>query len=356
MQNFKDFLIAEKLATDTALAKFFKEYYVKQDRHADYRLMTNTVENLFLRGGKRARPLLARMAYRLAGGKKSEEMLKASLFLELIHSFLLVHDDIADQDLKRYGGPTLEVVFGEEFKKRTGKTNGHVGKTLALIAGDHLRTLADKALDAADFSDKVKNECKECMSFVLEDTFEGWLIQYWLNFSGINEAKEADFMRGLELVTARYTFEGPLTIGLILAGKRKRFEGVLRRYAKHAGVAYQIQDDILGVFGESEQTGKPVGNDIREGKKTLLILRAYKQASKREKAVLDKLVGTDLSLAELEKVRQIIVDTGSLEYSKNLAEEHVEQAKEEVEGIDSDDKETLDKLKSLADFVVGRKY
>ena len=348
MESLAKFLYQEKQKTNLALEVFFDRVLADPNRNSRYLDLNQGIKTLVLRGGKKARSSLSRLSYSLAGGKKQEEMLQASLYLELIHTFLLVHDDIADNDQVRYGGPTLEAAF----KKLN---SDHYGRVLAMIAGDQIRTLADYALDSTEFSIETKNHVKSYMTEVLIDTIEGWLIQYHLNFEPIDINQENDFLKGLELVTSRYSFAAPLVVGVILARGDEALISPLITYAHHTGIAFQIRDDILGVFGDSQQTGKPVGNDIREGKKTLLVLEAYKKSNTKQRKLMEKYLGYPLTQKQMGVIKEIIVETGSLDYSQQLASQHVAKAHKSLNVFEAKH-EAIERLHQIADFVVNRQF
>jgi len=356
--NFNIFFIKRKTTVDRELKRFFADRE-KEYKNLDSLLfeMTVNVRKHVLRGGKRGRPFLCFLAYKLVGGIDNKAITRASISLELLHQFLLTHDDIVDRDEKRYGGPTLEMVYKDIFKRKFGVDENHPGKALAMIAGDLLEQLGYKALYSSEFGEKIVLEAAQEINKVAIETVAGWQIQYFQNFELISEANQKQFLKGMELVSAKYSFELPLMVGLILAGKKQVYEKILTKYAYHVGMAYQIQDDILGVFGKSKKTGKPSGNDVREGKKTLLILKAYKNASSKEKEFMKKVIGTDLNSRELNQVREIIKTTGSFDESKKMAQDHIIKGKSVLEKLPRKaDKQAIEKFKQLADFAVKRKF
>ena len=162
-------------------------------------------------------------------------------------------------------------------------------------------------------------------------------------------------MKGLELVTAKYTFVAPLKIGASLGPKNSSaLEHALEKYGLAVGTAFQIQDDILGLFGDPEDMGKPVGNDVREGKKTLLLQKAYQLAGKNDRQFLADVCGRELQAGELEQVQSIVKETGSLAYSQKLAEKYIAEGTAALGELDQKSAE-VGVLKELAEFVVGRK-
>jgi len=360
MPIFKDYLTKEKNITDKVLSEVLDQKTAEAtEADENFGLMMQRITDQVLRGGKRARPLLVRLGYKLGGEEMTDDVVKASLFPELIHQYLLVHDDIVDQDLMRYGSDTLEVVFGRWFGEVHGvnsKLQQHYGRSMAMLVGDHLRTLGYQLLHETDFDSDAKVEALTLMESVLSDTLLGWQIQYHLNFEDIDPEQEARFMRGLELVTSRYSFEAPLMVGVILAGKANEFGEGVREYSRHVGIAFQLMDDILGVFGELDKTGKPVGNDIREGKKTLLVLKAFEKADHEDQQFLKQVLGRDISESELERVQQIITDSGSLDANRKLANQHVKSAVGALKVMRSGDAVAIKKLEELAKFMVERDY
>ena len=285
------------------------------------------------------------------------DLVQLSLYPEILHVFILVHDDIADRDLKRYGGPTLEADFQNQFKERFGYDNKMFGQSLAIIGGDLLHVLATGVLDDANAPAELKIKVQRHIQNVLHQVIAGWNIHFWQNSVPLSEAKSERYLKGMELVSASYTIQGPLEMGLILSGTQDKYSKILAEYGYHVGMAFQIQDDILGVFGDSKQTGKPSGNDIREGKKTLLVLEGYQKASDSQKKILEQHIGnTEITDQDLNAVKEIITSTNSLELSKQTAAEHAQKAQTILEKLKDVDPDSKQKLQELAEFVVARKY
>lgn len=348
----------EKGRVDAALEKFLAEE-IEAAKLTDAALMEliEKIKDQSLRGGKRGRPLLVKLAYKLGGGTENKKIEIAALFVELTHQFLLYHDDIADRDLKRYGGPTLEVVFGKLWKKRFGNRvdSEHFGRAVAMVSGDLTFTLAHKALMESKFEADKLVKVEVIMAGILKQVVAGWYMHMSQNHQRLEAADEKKYLKGMKLVSGSYTFEGPLMIGLALAGKEKSHAKALTEYAYHAGMAFQLQDDVLGVFGETEKTGKPVGGDVREGKKTVLIIEAYRRADSKGKKILVSAVGNEkLSSEELHKLQKLVKESGALEYSLKMAEDHVNKAKRALKLLPESKEKSV--LEGLADFVVKREY
>lgn len=314
-------------------------------------------KNLFLSGGKRLRPILVHLGYELTGGSNDGLITRASLFAELIHSYILVHDDIADRDFLRYGKPTLQIEFENEFKQKFGKPNPHFGTSIAIVAGDLIQTLAHQAILSSGFNPQKIIEAEKLINYTLQEVVGGWYLHQIQNYQTLEEAKLERYLDGMKLVSSSYTIKSPLILGNLLSDNPLENTKVLETYAYHTGMAFQIQDDILGVFGDTKTTGKPAGNDLREGKKTALLLHAYNQSDDQIKDFLSTHTGVEINSDQLEKIKKIIKDSGSFEYSQNLAKEHIKQAKASLDTLPrSVNQESKQLLVQIADFVLQRNF
>lgn len=307
-------------------------------------------------GGKWHRPTLAEIGYRLAAGKDSAAAAPAFASLELIHRYLLVHDDIIDQDLVRHGLPTLEQHFKDCFATRyPGQKDITYSKGMAMIAGDVICALAYELLNQAKVSPTVLTQATRAISTLLIETAEGWKIQTEQNFMAIEEVSEQDFTRGMELVSAQYSFVWPLRLGQLLAGKTMdQLDLHLDAYAYHTGIAFQIRDDYLGMFGTEAEIGKPVGHDYREGKKTLFILRTYARAGQSDKDFLQHTLGKQPSINDIERAKELIKNTGALDEVMDMAKQQVELAQEQLRKNIPNDSESFKLLTELAKLMVTR--
>jgi len=337
-----------KQKIDSALGDFFDQK-IKQAEAIDssaVEVMKNLKE-FNLRGGKRIRPALMIHAYKCFSelGDKEKEILNASLAIELMEGFFLIHDDVLDQDELRRGGPTFHTIYGKEFNDK------HFGEGVAIVAGDMQNSLANEIIAESGSVGFLKQYHKTALK-----TEYGWLIESMLTKKPIDKVTEDNVMKVNEYKTSAYTVEGPLIIGAILADADESKQKILSDFAVPLGQAFQIQDDILGMFGDEKKLGKPIGSDIREGKVTLLIVKALEKCSEEDKETLLDILGkNDLSLDEIEKVRKIITDSGSLDYSKKLAEDLISKAKDALENADFRP-EGKDFLLGIADFLIKREY
>jgi geranylgeranyl diphosphate synthase type I len=304
-----------------------------------------------LRDAKRIRPILLIFGYKcIKPSKNDSELVRAALAAELMESFLLVHDDIIDNDDFRRKKPTLHKVYEKKFEKFKDKAD--IGKSIALIGGDILATLGSEVLLSTKFKDNLKVKALARFNRVVVNTAFGQVLDVISELDP--DISEKDIARIHELKTAKYTIEGPLHIGAILAGANNKQLNKLSAYAIPLGLAFQLQDDILGVFGDASRIGKPVGSDIREGKKTLLILKAMEKSNLKDRFTIKRALGSNsLTKVQIERVRDIIIKSGSLDYSKNLAKQLAERSKSEIKKskFRSEGKQFL---VGIADYIIGR--
>jgi len=304
-------------------------------------------------GGKRARAAFMYYGYLAAGGKNKKEIIKTSVSIELIHTFLLIHDDIIDRDGLRHGVKTIHVHYGEMAKRYfKNKDAAHFGNSMAIIMGDMLGALGNQVLFESKFDSALIIKALQKLQGIIAFTVIGEAEDVIIENRG--RATEKEIFRMYENKTAKYTIEGPLHLGAILAGADKKLLEALSAYSIPAGIAFQIQDDILGVFGVSKKTGKPVGSDVRQGKQTILVAKTLEKANRAQKAIIKNCLGNDnMTQADLEQFRKVIIETGSLEYAQKLANKLIVEAKEKIEKVVMK-KEAKNFLLGIADYMLNR--
>ncbi len=354
-------LASLKNKVDRELEKFFA-LKIKQIKNREKKNslleLTEGVKDFVLRSGKRMRPILFYYGYLLAGGKNEKEIIKVSTSIELIHSYFLIHDDIIDQDSLRHGDLSMHCRYEEKFSSKLGKKDSkHFGTSMAIIAGDLASAYGYEILTNSNFSSELKIRALNKMNEIISDTIGGQSLD--LTLQGRKSVSVSEVFEMQKQKTAKYTIEGPLHLGAILAGASGGFLKSLSDFAVPLGIAFQIQDDIIGVFSDSKKTGKPVGADIREGKKTFLVVQAMKKANKKQKDILNSALGNkQVGVGKIRQVRNIIVETGSLEFSKKKTRELLELSKKNLEKIkvSQGGGRLLKDLAEIADFIVKRNY
>ncbi|MSU60619.1 MAG: polyprenyl synthetase family protein [Candidatus Staskawiczbacteria bacterium] len=347
----KKYLSLQKII-DQKLELFFNGK-IKAAKNLSPFLVSNIKEkrNFVMNGGKRLRPILLYYGYIAAGGKNKKAIMDACIFIELIHGYLLIHDDIIDQDDQRRGMATLHRQY-EALYKKLARQSGHLGVSLAIVAGDMLSTYGYDILGRSSFPDAQKIKALAELNSILSDATTGQTLDILYSTNATVELK--DILKVFEYKTAKYTIEGPLRLGAILAGANQKMINLLSRYALPLGIAFQIQDDILGMFGNKKKTGKAIDSDIKQNKKTLLILQAKKLASVAQKKTLAQALGNQhLKNAQVEAVRNIIKETKSLEYSQRLSEKLVNQSKQSIEKSNLS-REVKAFLIELANYIISR--
>ncbi|MDD5086122.1 MAG: polyprenyl synthetase family protein [Candidatus Nanoarchaeia archaeon] len=345
----RDLLKQYKDKVNSKINDFF-DSEIKNCQNKDEKII-NLIDNLKefnLRGGKRIRAILALVSYELFDGKDFNSMLDIAVSVELMQSFFLIHDDIIDNDSFRRGGPTFHKIY-ENSNENLGQRQS---EGIAIVAGDILESLSKKMILQSCFNEQIKIKILEKFNEIIENTCYG-------EFLDILSAKqqnmdEEDIIKIHKFKTAKYTIEGPLQLGAITAGADDKQLKILSDYAIPLGIAFQIKDDIMGLFGDNEKIGKPAGSDVREGKITLLILKAIEKCSEDDKNLIKSCLGNeDITEDELSKLRKIIVKTGSLDYSEKLSEKLIFQAKDALKKS-SLSEQSKHLLFEIADLILKR--
>lgn len=308
---------------------------IKETKKKD-KLMTDAVKyvkKLALSGGKRLRPAFMYYGYLAAGGKEEEKIIKASVSVELVHLFLLIHDDIIDRDERRHGMDTVHYRYSQIGRKLFArKDHEHFGNSMALIIGDMVNALGNKIIFNSGFKPENIMKALTRLQQIISYTVIGQSQDIFIEYRG--KATEREVLQMYENKTAKYTIEGPMHLGASLAGASEEFLEKLSHYALPIGIAFQIQDDILGIFGSEKKLGKKVGSDIEEGKQTILVVKALHRGNFRQRKLLHSLLGKrDLLKEEAQMFQSIITETGSLEYAKKLSNELMLKGKRFVEKI-----------------------
>jgi len=312
------------------------------------------IKDYTMAGGKRIRPAFLYFGYLAAGGKDKRKAMEISIAVELLHSFLLIHDDIIDRDPSRHGVETIHERFKNIGKKYDlGEDHMHFGNSMAMMAGDMTAAMACEVIFNSKFPAENIIKALDKLQKIVFVTVPGEMMDVMMQYAG--EATEEAVLKMHECKTARYTFEGPLHLGGILAGGDVKLLKHFSDYALPLGKAFQLQDDILGIFGEEKKIGKPVGSDIIEGKQTVLVIKALELGDARQKAIIKKyLKKIDLDKEELESFRQVIRETGSLEYSQKLAAEFVQSALKALGKIKFKDDGSREFLSGIAEYMLDR--
>lgn len=335
--------------------KAYLDKVIKEAKKNDP-LITNALEHvrkLVLAGGKRLRPAFMYYGYLGAGSKEKQKIIKTAVSIELVHIFLLIHDDIIDRDQKRHGLDTVNFKYQKMGKKFFPRTDAdHFGNSMAIIYGDMIAALGNQIIFDSEFDPKLVVRALHKIQSIISATVVGQARDVYMEYR--KQATEEEVLKMYEYKTAKYTIEGPLHLGAILGGGNDILLKVFSSYAIPVGVAFQIQDDILGVFGNEKKLGKPVGSDIESGKQTILIVKAKERANGKQRKIIDNIVGKkNLTAGEIENFRNIISETGSLDYARKMATDLIYQGKKAIERVKIK-KEAKDFFIGIADYMVNR--
>ncbi len=343
-----------KNVVDRKLAEYFAKR-IKQAKELDALAVQSAknIRDLTLAGGKRLRAAFMYWGYKAAGGRDNDKIIEASMSIELTHIFLLIHDDIIDRDSFRHGVPAMHKVY-EKMAKRfyLKKDPKHFGNSMAMIVGDMAAAAGNEIIFNSRFSPEKILEALAKLQDIVSVTVTGEMMDVVLEARG--RASEEEIRKVHENKTAKYTIEGPLHLGALLAGAKGKILDDLSAYAVPVGIAFQVQDDILGVFGSEEKLGKPVCSDLREGKQTLLIVKALEKGNIGDRKLINRLLGNkNVTDEEIEKFREVLKKTGSLAYSQDLAKSLVEKGKKALEKS-AIQKDAKDFMIGIADYIVNR--
>lgn len=317
------------------------------------------LQDLCLGGGKRLRPFLAYLGYYLAKGEFEEninpEVFKLGIALELFQTIALIHDDIIDEATHRRGLPTIQTVY--ENKLATKFVNyKHLALSGSILGGDVAYSLSNKAFSKVKMEDKTlleeyfwRMETEVCYGQV-DDTLGVGLAQ-------LSELKRDQVLNMLDYKSGRYSIEKPLLLGAILAGKKAEDLGSLSQAGIQLGIAFQLADDILGIYGDEKVTGKSSGGDLVEGKRTLLLLETYHGLSVEDKETLEKILVSDkINGLEIAWFREKCKETGVYDNTKDFAKELVSDSKQILTTSGFKDSQPFSILLSLADFLISRAF
>ena len=356
-------LKGHKQEIDKRLSKYFHEklgHAVTESESIEYITeLSEHINEYNLRGGKRIRPAFVVEGYRAVGGKDFDAIYDAALAIETMEGYLLIHDDMMDRDDLRRGGKTVHRIYREWFKEKLNgddKEAEHFGNSLAIDAGDIVETFGPELIATSNFPAERKIEAIKRYTTITRYTGYGQALDLIVDKLPINEITEKHVITIHKFKTSLYTITGPLQIGVILAGGTKEQQSIMEQYGENLGIAFQIQDDLLGVYADEKKLGKPVGSDLKEGKRTLLILKALEKGTPEQQARLKSFLGKqDITPEEVKEAQEIIKETGSLDYSKQLA---IDYAKKGIQAIENADfnQEAKEYLLGIADYLINREF
>ncbi|BBL68898.1 polyprenyl synthetase family protein [Methanoculleus chikugoensis] len=319
MTTLEDYLEMNAERIDKALHRYFG------DVHGD---LFRASAHLLLAGGKRLRPAVVILAADAVRKGSSDDLLPAALSLELTHNFTLIHDDIMDGDVVRRGVPTVHTVWDEPT---------------AILAGDVLYAKAFEFICLSEATDAAKIRAVKMLARTCTDICDGQSMD--MAFEKRDDVLEVEY---LEMVSKKtgVLYGASAAIGGILAGANPVQADALYQYGVNSGIAFQIQDDLIDLLASSDASGKDRASDIREGKQTLIAIRA------REKGIDLAPYRRRLSGAEIDDLTARLREAGVIDEVRAVAVERAAVAKEALSVIPDSEEKRL--LGDIADFFIAR--
>ncbi len=293
-------------------------------------------------GGKRVRAYLVYLGCSLFSKENIEKVLPVSMSYELFQTGILAHDDIIDNSETRRFKPSMHMELG----------GGHTGVSKSICVGDFGIVAALEIIAKSDFSEDVKLKAVSHQNKVFVSTIAGELCD--VEFSGRNDVPEEEILGMNFLKTAQYTVSGPLVLGAILANANEDDTAKIREFGNLVGIAFQIRDDILGMFGDEAKLGKSITADMCEGKQTVLTAHFLKNASPEQKNDFLSVYGKEQSgTEELEKVRRLLKECGSFDYAQSMCQQMVDRAAKILDEMQVTE-EGKQKLFGLLEYMTKR--
>jgi geranylgeranyl diphosphate synthase type I len=358
--TFDEIIKTEAAAVNRALEDFLDTRIEKAKRlgpsHVQY---YSYIKEYMMRGGKRFRPIAVVVAYKAIGGNiPPESYYRTACSVEILHNASLLHDDLIDHDETRRGGPTFHARYREWYKKSVSpniEKASHFGMTAAILGGDTLMNLGSVAITESELDPDIGIACLVNYQRSFNELVEGVLLE----MSMVKDPKATPemYLEMIRMKTAVLLEKSLLIGGSMARGSESQMKS-LSEYGVKIGQAFQIQDDILGSFGDESVTGKASDGDIREGKKTMLVIEALRLGNAEQKKVLTKLLGKDqMTDEEVEKVRATFRKAGAVESAEKMMSRLLHEGQAAIDKATPSFKEPYKQfLLDLSDFLVKRNY
>ena len=287
----------------------------------------------FTDGGKRIRPALLLLGFEAAGGDGPTTVEGPALALELLHTCALVHDDVIDQAATRRGRASVHHAAAERHRAAgwSGDADAY-GRAVAILIGDLAFVLADELFLAAEVPDQELLAAFRWFTTLREEVMVGQYLDLQAATARLTERALAIEIATLK--SGRYSVARPLEIGARLAGAGEELVTGLRAFGDPLGRAFQLADDLLGVFGDAEETGKSTSSDLAEGKRTLLIAEAVERLDGAELARLEEALGRDdLDAATTAELRELLIACGARDAILAQISAYIDEARAALDGL-----------------------
>jgi geranylgeranyl diphosphate synthase type I len=294
--------------------------------------VADAVTEFLLDRGKRLRPAFCYWGWRGAGGADSDTIVTAASCLELLHACALIHDDVMDGSDVRRGRPAVHRRFAGLHRGEQWLGDAEAfGRSAAILLGDLCLIWSDEMFTTSGLPDDALRRAGATYDAMRGELMAGQYLDLLEQARGGGDVARS--LRVARFKSGKYTIERPLHLGGVLADADQETLAVYTAYGLPLGEAFQLRDDVLGVFGDPQETGKPAGDDLREGKRTALVALAVRRASPGQAAVVRRLLGDPgLDDAGVAALREVIAETGALDEVEHLIAERTEQARRALDG------------------------
>lgn len=307
-------------------------------------------------GGKRLRPTFCYWGWRGAGGAAGDErMVRAAASLEFLQACALIHDDVIDNSDTRRGLPAAHKRLGKLHADHGWSGDSEeFGRGAAILIGDLCLAWSDAMYQASGFPAEVLGAGRPPFDAMRTEVMAGQYLDTLEQVRGTSTREAA--LRVMRYKSAKYTVERPLHLGAALAGRYEELAGVYTDYGIPLGIAFQLRDDVLGVFGDPSTTGKPAGDDLREGKRTLVVAETLARAGKADAERFGSLLGApDLSVESVEWMCSLIEESGALAACERRVDDYAGQAVAALESPELDES-AREPLRELVVAATSRSF
>lgn len=349
INTLSDYKVYADQALMRIIEKRIKASSLPMERH-----LWRRYGDFLLAGGKRIRGYLAYLGYRLAGGRVATRALATSLLLECLHATVLLFDDIIDHDALRRGKPTVHTAFERELVNASLLTRRWFGDSQAIVTGLISMTLPSLTLVDAGWNKHSMSEALSLIATIFHEVGTGEALDTKLAVTPWQRVHVNDIMRLYEWKTARYSVARPLEFGALLAGARAEFRRELFSVAIPAGIAFQIADDLLGIYGDAKILGKPIGSDLREGKRTIITTLVAYEGSRELKRVFHRVLGRSLSRSEISRVRTLLTTSGISNKAQHIARQLIAKSLRALTALKGKENLAKEELASLFRLFLTR--
>ncbi|MEM7435077.1 MAG: polyprenyl synthetase family protein [Myxococcota bacterium] len=310
--NLEAWMEAIRSEVDAVLRRFFEAKSKEAEALSPHATdLVNEVRDLTMRGGKRLRPIVTAAAYRaVSGNDDASSTLEVGASLELLQSYLLIHDDWMDEDDERRGGPAVHFAFAERFGNR------HLGESLGVLAGDLAATFSWELFLGSHVPERRRTDAYALFIDIQKEVFAGQQLDL---------IADENVERMHRLKTGSYTTRGPAELGGVIADASSEAMRTLRNWSLPLGVAFQLRDDLLGTFSNAQQTGKP-GDDLRHGKHNAVIAAfGAGRPTDKERQLIDRVWGNPCA-----SETELAAATEVLQRAKGRVETRLRELSEEA--------------------------